>query len=184
MFRREGHRKRSGTSSIVVARQHVICHGRVHGTDNKGGNTCVDRGSPSTSSSSMMQGAAMVSLHRSPESFTSLVQHPSPSCEHPSPPHRPQLSGQHTLDASNPGRPLAQVSLYGGDGRHPRTGRFNVCTPFAWTYSSTRLYLENSAQLGGAVSGRVCRHESRAESHSWTTVITLHRWYFQVSSLE
>ena len=39
------------------------------------------------SSPSIMQGATFVALHRSPESFTSLVQHPSPSFEHPLPPH-------------------------------------------------------------------------------------------------
>jgi len=71
---------------------------------------------PSMTGSSMLQGAAMVSLHRSPDSFTSLVQHPSPSCEHPGPPHVPQLRGQQTPDASNPGRPFEQVwSIRGWD---------------------------------------------------------------------
>ena len=66
--------------------------------------------SPSTTiSPSILQGAALVSLQRSPDSLTSLVQHPSPSFEHPDPPHLPQLRGQHTSAASYPGSPLEQV---------------------------------------------------------------------------
>ena len=60
-------------------------------------------------SPSMLQGAANVSLHRSPDCLTLLVQHPSPRAEHPLPPHRPQSTGQQTLDASYPGRPFEHV---------------------------------------------------------------------------
>lgn len=60
-------------------------------------------------SPSMMQGAARDELHATSEALTALVQHPSPNDEHPVPPHCPHSTGQHTLEASYPARPLLQV---------------------------------------------------------------------------
>ncbi len=58
-----------------------------------------------------MHGAAFLTLHMSPESLMSDVQHPSPRPEHPDPPHDPQLTGQHVPLASNPSIPITEHGL-------------------------------------------------------------------------